>query len=224
MIPFFAWLAATRWAQYVLLGVLVSVALLGVRQHYINVGKAEGKADQQQVQANTGAQDVAEKRDEHVEFMAEQRKVIEQQNKVIEQAQANIQNLNAMLLSLAAQRQQASQQVAGLTESQVMQIVERYTPRQLADCVTQLPLCEKQKETLTDQVREEQSKSEGFKASFDARSREYESLADYTGELEKTYTRLYNDTGRPKRSPKCLWLWKCTKRHLEVPDPKELRK
>jgi chromosome segregation ATPase len=224
MIPFFAWLAATRWAQYVLLGVLVSVALLGIRQHYINVGKEQGMADQQQVQANTGAQDVAAKRDDHVEVLAEQRKIIEQQNQVIEQAKANIQSLNAMLVSLATQRQQASQQVAGLTESQVMQIVERYTPRQLADCVTQLPLCEKQKEALTKQVTEEHSATEGFKVQFEARSREYDSLADLQAETEKAYVRLYNDTARPKRSPKCLWLWKCTKPHLEVPDPKELRK
>ena len=89
--------------------------------------------------------------------------------------------------------------------------------RKIADCFTQRPLCEKQVVAKTDEAAQANAKA-------DKQVEQYDELAEYTTHVEANYTELFNSTAVAQRSPKCLWLWHCTKPHISTPHPKLLKR
>lgn len=212
-----AFILKNRWAQYAVMVLALLAAWYFVRRHYIEEGKKQG----QQEQAQQNNADVQDQHKAGQEATSKQLEVIQQQITVILSQQAQQQQL---IMTLATQRQQATQQVASATPAQVESIINaalgrqqgaQDTPedrRKFADCLTQLPLCEKQVLADTELISSTQKLAE-------TRKNQYETLSNYTVSLEGWYAQIWNNAAEPKRSPKCLYLWKCSRAHLKAPDP-----
>jgi TolA-binding protein len=210
------------WFRRACIVVLVLVALFAVRQHYINLGKTQGTQNQAQQSANQGAADV---KSDHVSTVNQ----ITQLNQQINLLQKQVDTTQTLILAIVQQRQQATQAVAVMTKDQVDARIDwalgrspgasEYTlddKRRIAECFTQLPLCNKenvQYQTEIGALEEKQVTSE----------KKYDTLTTYTVNLERNYTELWNEKALPKRSPKCLYLWKCSRPKISQPNPADLK-
>ena len=99
------------WVRRAIVVVVVLIALFMVRQHYIDLGKTEGK--QQAVQ--TDAVDTAKQ--QSVDRDASAQRIAELQNQ-INSFEVRAASDRALFLALSGQRQMAATQVAGMTEDQ----------------------------------------------------------------------------------------------------------
>ena len=196
------------WVRRAALAVVVVIALLAVRQHYINLGKSQGRQTEQQHSIQQTEQSHAGDRDQVLT-------VLNTLQLKVEASERRQETLTQALLQLATRQQQAKQEVAGMTPEQLDAVLAKYTKRELADCVNQLPICE----ATRDRQAEKISEIEGEVATLDQK---FSTLASYTGRLEGYYVAAWNDASQPRRSWKCFQLWKCSRPQLKVPDPKEL--
>lgn len=94
--------------------------------------------------------------------------------------------------------------------------------RAISDAVVAAPLLNQKVSQIEADMQEVRGQVGAAKAEIAGLNQKVTALATYTNELEKDYTTLYNLNPPKRRSPKCLWLWKCGKKRLPVPDPKEL--
>jgi chromosome segregation ATPase len=205
----FAMLLGNIWFRRAALAVVVIIALLSVRQHYINLGKTQGQ--QNEVQHSIQGTETTRAAD-----FAQVTTVLNQLQVHIEASDRRQEALQNALIMLATQRQQAKQDIAGMTEAQVEAIVAKHSPRELADCVTQLPLCEQQNEKQGEKIKE----MDGKIVDLDS---QITTLGSYTDRLHGYYAAVWNEASRPKRSPKCLYLWKCARPQIKQPSPEELK-
>lgn len=211
-----AFILKNRWAQYGVMILALLTVLFFVRRHYIEEGKKQGQ--QQQAQQNN--QDV---QGQHAAAQEDTKKQLEAIQIVVTQIVAQQALQQQLIVTLAAQRQQVAQQVAGMTQSQVEDEIDKAlgripgakdTPedrRKFASCLDQLPLCEKQVAADTDLINSTQKLA-------DQRKGQYDTLATYTVSLEGWYAQVWNNSVEPKRKPWCLWLCKRSE-HIKAPDP-----
>jgi DNA-directed RNA polymerase subunit L len=197
------------WVRRAALAIAVLIALLAVRQHYINLGKTQGRASEVQ-HSIQGTEQVRA-----ADFTAVTTVLTQLQVK-IEASDRRQEALQAAILNLATQRQQAKEQVAGMTEAQVEAIVAKHSPRELADCVTQLPLCEQETQKQGEKIKE----MDGKIVDLDS---QVTTLAGYTDRLHGYYSEVWNAASQPKRSVKCVWLWKCVRPTISQPNPADLK-
>ncbi len=98
--------------------------------------------------------------------------------------------------------------------------------RAIAACLADRPLCQKQNVVLTEESSELQQELGNAQKARALQQQQYESLAGYTGELERTYTQLYNAVPRRRN----WWLSVVTlgvagkPKRLAVPQLEELRR
>ncbi len=198
------------WVRRALLAIVAVIAFLALRQHYVNLGHKQGIADQTQTDADQREKERSADRAETEGKL----KLLQQQ---INDAATHATQQQQLFVSLLGQRQQAATQVAGMTEAQVEAIVAKYSPRQLADCVTQLPFCNQQLEAKVQESVEKDKQIAG-------EQQKYGDLADYTVSLERTYADLYNSKAIARRSWKCLKIWHCSRPKITAPDPSTLKR
>jgi hypothetical protein len=214
-------LLKNRYVQYVLIGIGVFLLLIAVRQHYINIGKDAGRQEVQQQSANM--LEDARKADR-----AATEKVLADSAAEMKRQAEFAQAQQLAFLQLVAQRQTAANQVAGMTPSQVEDAIARalgkkpgeqdseQDRRTIASCLFQMPLCERQVLAQADQIKADEKQLAAAKESSDA-------LAGYATRLEKTYADLWNLKAGKRRSAKCLFLWRCSREHIDAPDPETLK-
>lgn len=103
--------------------------------------------------------------------------------------------------------------------------------RSIAHCVTEYPLCRQENEklrekvdALEDRVGAVEQKAEAIREQLDATQSMVQAWEGFTmGVVLPSYQRAVDAIGLKKRSPKCLWIWKCADKKLPVPRPDELR-
>jgi type III secretory pathway component EscV len=192
----------------VALVIAIAAALYGVYRHAESVGRTQGEASASQRSADALEKTLAADRQQTTAVLQEWTAKVQDS---LKEARTERQTF----LALAVQRQQASAQVQGMTPEQVQALIEHYSPRDLADCVTQRPLLQKQ-------IDSDEKVIATGKEVIAAQSAKYDSLAAYTSRVENNYVDLWNQKATSKRSPKCLYLWKCARPKLTAPDPKDL--
>lgn len=89
-----------------------------------------------------------------------------------------------------------------------------YTPaeeRAIDDSVSQYPLCQKQSQALTGQVRAADAEAAAAKDKAAALEQAVNADQSYIATLQRDYKQLFDQHPPMYRSAKCLWLWHCRK-------------
>lgn len=240
--PFlFIWqfILKNKWVQYALLAAaLVAVALV-IKAHYISEGKKVGVENQKQVETtNTESQRKAD-RAETVTSIAQTSKEIDAANARADAAVRSQKQVLDLLAKITAQQQDGERRVAGVKDDDlhsynVSTLGFRkagsapacYTAteeRAVAEAITQYPICQSKVDKQADDIKAIRDEVQSVRDAQAKQDVKYRELADYTQVLERDYTSLFNNHPPIYRSPKCAFLWKCGKRHLSVPDPKDLK-
>lgn len=218
-----AMLFANKWVRYGVLAFVVFGLCMSIRSYYIHKGKTEG-IQQGHTEAATEAEQARkqDKADMEAKFaslaadIASARQESERWRQVAAQK-------DAVILSLAAQRNSAATQVAGMTEEQVAALIQKYSPRQVAECVTQYPLCQQQVAAQSEKIDALSNQlAEDKRADLAVADQLNTALQNYNS-LERAYTNLYNAQAPRVRSWKCLGLWRCQKKTIPFPDPVTLK-
>lgn len=213
---------ANVWVRRAAVVLAVGFVLLGARQHFINEGKRQGWD-------NAGQATAGDLQKQSAVDRADTASRLEAIERAIEASNMRADADRLLIVELARQRAAVPQQVAGMTSQQVQEQINRYLgksadagplteqdDRAVLTCFKQLDLCTKQTEAAASEAQE-------LRAASDKSEEKYSELSGYTTRLEQNYTMLFNATAKPRRSPKCLWLWRCTRPHVDVPDPKVLK-
>lgn len=228
-------LLKSRWTWYGLGAVAAVVLALGIRSHYINVGKEQGKQEvQQEVQKQIEDEHELAKKEKDV-YLAEQDARIAEAQARATKAEADASVYAARAQALAGQLIVGRQQVAGVAQDQLhafslQQVREHPMPnesadpeRAIAERVVAAPALLAQAKEFSGQIRELQNGQAALKdevAALAAKDRKHEA---YEQLMEGWYTALYNLHPPRKRAPKCLFLWRCADNKLPVPAPAQLR-
>lgn len=154
--------------------------------------------------------------------------------------------LGEQVENLSRERESARREVDALPEEQLHGRITQglglrraddaypgfYAPelRALALCVGELPLCQRQTAKLSEQVgileqrvSAVEQEAAAIREQLEATKGMVRAWEGYTkGVVLPSYQRAVDAIGLRKRSPKCLWLWKCADKKLPVPRPEEL--
>jgi hypothetical protein len=221
MLAFLA-ILKNRYVQYGLIVVALVIGYSIMRQHFINQGKEQGQQETEQRAADALEEARKADRAKTAEILNANATEMKYQRELSEAAQL-------AFMQLATQRQTATAQIASMTASQVEDAINRalgkkpgeqeteQDRRTIANCLVQLPFCEKQVAAKQDEVNAKAKELEKSQSSLDT-------LTGYTVRLEQTYTNLWNLKAEKKRSVKCMFLWKCSRPHINAPNPDELKR
>ena len=209
------------WFRRAMLALVLVAAYFYWQHRQRQIGRQEGAAVESQANATVQAQNVQSNRTVTVEDLA----TISMKMTVLEK---QLEAQNNLILIVAQQRQQKASEVQGMSpaevDARINQVLGKpqgsttFTEddrRRFLGCLEDLPLCNQQ-------VKEQAVKIDTQKDEIVLAKQKFDRLAIYTTSLEQTYTALWNDKAQAKRSGKCLWLWKCSRPQLKVPDPKLL--
>lgn len=227
-------LLRSRWTWYALGGLALVGAGWWVRHHYIEVGKEEGRAEQAEA-----AQKEIEAQRQAARARADA--AIAEANAQIAEADARARKANAEAAVYAAQVQALAgalasgrQRVAAVPQAELhafalAQVQQSPLPgespdpeRAVAERVVAVPLLVRQNRALAGQVEKLGETVRALQDQVGALEARDRARAAYTAQLEGWYAQLYNLHPPRKRSPKCLWLWRCARAPLPVPAPAEL--
>ena len=236
MIPLLP-LLTSKWGIRISIGVVVLIALLAWGHAQKNAGKEEGK----QEAGNEWSQQLEQARAADRKATEEQ---ISQWQGMYEQAQARASAAESMgrelaraVASIQQQRTQTVETVNRMPDTALHPyIVDQlrlrptgdttpcYTPseeRAIAKAIADAPLCQKQVDTLGQQIGKLQEQQEAQQEQIAALNSKYDTLAGYTTRLEGTYTTLYNAWPRKKKRWFCAWMCS-TGKEIPTPNPATL--
>lgn len=222
-----------------------AVAAIGIALWWYGARqRAQGRAEGQQQAGAEWSQELEKAR---AADRAETEKQLQRWESVYQEAQARAaaaeslgRELARAVASIQQQRTQAVHTVSALPDSGLrpyiiqtlgLRAVGDDTPgfipseeRAIAKCVADQPLCAKQVETQREQIAKLEEGQAAQQDQIAALNQKYDALADYSTRLEATYTAIWNAWPRKRRSPKCLWIWKCGKGpKIPTPDPETLK-
>lgn len=209
------------WFRRAAIVLVVALALWGIYRRGVSEGKVIGQQNQAQENANQGANQVKQERAVTVTELTQ----LTQQVVILQQ---QVDTTQKMILNTLQARQDAHREVAGLSEAQVLTLINQalgkpstatdFTAddrRRIADCFTQLPLCNKENEQYQTQIKTLEAKEVLSDKKFDV-------LSGYALNLEQHYTELWNEKSLPKRKWYCAWLCR-RKPHIDQPNPADLK-
>lgn len=231
------------WVRRALMAAGVVLALLAVRQHYVNLGEHKGVQSAQATSAQDNEQTRSqERRDVLAEIgtLREQIATIDARGTVLvaavsKNAAANesIQGERLAAANTVAQIPSGSLHAANANAMREQGIAVQsgvvYSDaeeRTIAACLADRPLCQKQNEALSGENSGLQQQVEDASRTRALQQQQYDSLAGYAGELENSYVQLYNAV--PKRrnwAVSILTMGIAGKpRKLSVPSVEDLRR
>jgi hypothetical protein len=196
------------WVRRALLLVAVAVALFAVREHYVHLGERRGAVNEQVKAATEGESARTEERKNTVSEIAALKAELSALERSSVAAMATARQAGESAQQFAARQEQAKAQVESTPTASLhgdnMQMLggaagatyDAGQEREIASCLAQRPLCEKRAGALEDANRALQQAVSDAERARELQQRQYESLADYTGQLERHYTALYNDVPR----------------------------
>jgi hypothetical protein len=232
----FAFILANRWTWYAGGAIALFGVLLGVRAHLVHKGEQQGQEQQKQAQQSDVELErkaTAARTELQISEDTAKAKEADARGK---RAEADAAMYAARAQSFAGQIADGRRQVAALPDGGLHAYVRStlnltpdvqgpYTPaeeRAIADAVTTAPKLQQQNEALAGQVGKLTENVNALADKVSAIVDREQARAVYTNELERDYRTLYNLHPPRKRSPKCLWAWRCTDNKLAVPAPAEL--
>jgi hypothetical protein len=147
--------------------------------------------------------------------------------------QGQLTALRGQLASLEAKQREAASQVASLSDSSLRGYIETKLGGSLDDptvlrkdaqIITDYPIIQEQlaaeKAIASNQAQQIQALNEDRHAL----SQQVDSYQTFTLQLLQHYKVLYDAAQGKRRSPKCLWVWKCgAPKKLSIPSPAELK-
>jgi hypothetical protein len=217
-------LFATKWVRYGAGLALLLAALWGYGEYKSHQGKQEGVSvghSDAARDAETARQQDRKELDAKISSLSQ---IASDAHSKAEKAEIAAGLKDEVIRSLVQQRQNAVNQVAGMTEAQVAALVAKYTPRDLAACVAERP-------ALESQVKEQDAKIAELSNAIAETKRENLATVDmlnsqqaYTTQLERDYVSLYNWQSPKIRAAKCMYLWKCGRKLIPFPAPNALHK
>lgn len=227
-----AFFLANRWARYAALGVVVALLLLGVRQHYIDLGKEQGKTDQKGSESYQDEKERVTSQKQLADALQASRDALAVANKREDDAKARENTLLATIRSISVQKQTASAQVASLSDTQAhdynltllggRQDGSCYSggqERQIAESLTQYPLCKKEVSAKDGSIKAINDRISALNDKITEKDKAFAAMTNAKHESDVRYVKLYNRYPPTYRSAKCLWIAKCGKRNLDLPAP-----
>ncbi len=228
LIPFFG----SKWGKLGLEVGLVLLLALGIRAYFLAEGKRAGKDEA----AQTQQQDLEKARQQDRKDM---QSVVDRANGALVDAEKQreasadaLRQLAGVLVDLSKQRSAGDTKVAALPDSDLHGYVVSslnlrgvgdktpgYLPveeRSLAGCVTQYPLCQKQLTAEQDRTAAEQTRTAAGDRVSAAQLETLKAKDGYIAQLEEKFAALYNLHPPKYRSARCLFLWKCGARKVQV--------
>ena len=228
-------LLKSRWTWYGLGAVVLIVGALGLRHHYIALGKDQGREEQKQ----SDQQAIEEER--QVAKAEAQQKVAEANAKAAEadgratRAEADAQLYAARAQALAGQLVNSRVQVASIPQTQLhatalTEVQQRPLPNQspdperaIVERVFAAPILAAQNRELAGQIGKLSEDVAALKDKIAALDERDRARVEYEARLEEAYVRLYNLHPPRKRSVKCLYLWRCAENKLKAPSLETLK-
>ncbi len=201
------------WVRRAAMVVGVLLLLLMVRQHYVDLGEHKGEQKQQATTADENEQSRAGERRDVLAELTELRGQIAALD-ARGQALAGVALKSAATAQAAAMQQTAAIEgvaavpAADLHAHNVQALAQAgiaaakgagYSDeeeRAIAGCLAERPLCEQKAAALGDANAALKEQAEDAGKARDLEQQEYQSLAQYTGDLEKDYAQLYNAVPR----------------------------
>jgi hypothetical protein len=218
-----AMLFANKWVRYAAAALGILLIIWGVYGYVTHKARVEGIA-QGHAEAATEAETARQqdKRDMEARFstLASEISAARQESERWRQVAAQ---KDAVILSLAAQRNSVATQVAGMTEEQVKSLIEKHSPREIAECVTQYPLCQQQVIAQNEKIDALSNEMAEDKRGNLATAEQLQIAVENYNSLTRIYTAIYNAQAPKVRSWKCAGLWRCVKKTIPFPDPITLR-
>lgn len=227
-----AFFLANRWARYAALGVVVAILLLAVRQHYIDQGKAQGKNDANSTSSESDAKERVIQQQTLASALKQAQDAITAASAREAAAQSALNTSLATLRAISAQRQAASAQVASLSDLEAhaynltllggRQDGSCYSggqERQIAESLTQYPLCKKEVSAKDDSIKAINDRISALNDKITEKDKAFAAMTNAKHESDVRYVKLYNRYPPTYRSAKCLWIAKCGKRNLDLPAP-----
>lgn len=221
---------ANRWARYAALGLVVAVLLFGVRQHYIDLGKEQGKTDQKGSESSQDEKERATSQKQLADALQASRDALAVENKREDDAKARENTLLATIRSISVQKQAASAQVASLSDIEAhaynltlmggRQDGACYSggqERQIAEALTQYPLCKKEVSAKDDSIKAINDRISALNDKVLEKDRQFQAMSLAKQKSDAMYVRLWNRYPPKYRSAKCLWIAKCGARNLDLP-------
>jgi hypothetical protein len=226
--------------RYLLIAIAAMSLFVGLRAHFIHQGQLEGRQSAADQFTQQREKERTDDRQALTVTIAQANAQTAMAQKAIEAAMAREQAAAQTIQLLIEQRSQASKQVAGLQDSQLHDYItaalsirksDDHTlgysfgeEREIAQRIIDDPLCRKQGDELAKQVNDVKDQVSEMQKSQAIDKQKYESLAHYTGDLERQYADLYNSF--PRKGNRLLRIvsfgLKGKPKTIKAPDPKEL--
>lgn len=229
----FAFFLANRWAQYALGGGLVFALLLGVRQHYINQGKEQGKQDSAQKfseQIEAMRSEDRAKTDAILKGYGDRLKTLDAQKQASDAVSLR---MASTLAQIGVQRAAGNQMVSSLAPDALEAFVKQKLGhadlkselttndyKQIASCMVDHPLCQQENETLRGLVQQKNSDVANREETIKTWQGKYDALNGYTDRLTGYYVSAWELIPHKQRSAKCLWVYRCSEKKLSIPPPR----
>jgi hypothetical protein len=234
-IAIWTFVKANRWLQYCLYGVAAVGLLLVVRQHYVNVGKEQGKQEQRQQQQGQLLETHADARQTNLNQQQAGDRQVAAGEATVRQVDPDIAALKQAVRTLALSQAAMLEAVQKVPEAKLHDYNRAllngeaspppsacYPPneeRAIADALVVAKSCSQ----TSAKQQEEQSKLEqrmaGMQEQINGFKIKYNALAAFSDSQEQTLADLYNSQGLKRRSMKCLRMWHCVHQTIKVPPP-----
>lgn len=229
-------------ARKIGLGILVVVLLLGIRAKFIADGKRQGREDAGRELIEANETERQKEREVMLAKVAEADKAREEAQARYEAALTRESEMAATVRDLARRRQDVAQSVsrvpdAGLhtviVDSLALRSKSDSTPgyfpieeRELARCLIDRPLCQKQNDALSGQIQELQVQVKALQDSQRATDAKASASIEWGGQMEKHYTDLYNAFPRRRNWPLTILTLgiRGKPKRLPTPDPADLHR
>ena len=231
-----------KWTLRIGAVVLVLISLWAWGKHRESQGKEIGKQDANKEWSSQIEQMRAEDRKQLDARLAADDQRVKAADERLKASQDRETVLISTMKQLSLQHQQVSQAVANTPDPELHALIVRtvglrpkdqlvnpvpgYTypeERAIAECVGNWPICKQDVIQRDGQITEIKGQIADIQEKLATVKSQAGALKDYNSKLEGYYTLLYNAQLQPKRSAKCLWLWKCGKpKLLPVPAPAQL--
>lgn len=226
---------------YAGIGIAVLIAVGVIYKRGVDSGKAAQK-EEMVADAKVQMEEVRKAAEAEFQRISTASEAAIQEARLSRQASENREKvLVSSLANLAQQRTQIQQSVSQVPDSALRDSIVRnlgirtesdnttyYLPseeRRILEILTDYPLARKETAALSQQVLEVKAGLQALKDELAATAKQAEAERALRQTYSQVYTQAFNLLRQKKRSPKCLFLWKCGKEPLlSLPSPDSLAK
>lgn len=233
------WLFETKIGRYALLAGILAIAGFAIREHFIHEGKLKEIASNQQQVLKTATANTDADRTALLQSLTAAASALHYASAQIQASQAQQRAIVTQLSQLTQTKASADAGIAKLSDSELHNFITSklairtaadtnagYEPaeeRALASCVTDEPLCEQSRALLQQQSDAQTTQIQAEQSANAALQKEQQSLVNYSQQLETNFVTLRNAFAQPRRSRRCLWLWRCKRDVVPVPSVDQIK-